>query len=55
LVGIACEKVALNGLVKLYTQTGDDSRIQMARQQLSDIEKEVEEIKRTAKEAEARS
>ena len=55
LVGIACEKVALNGLVKLYTQTGDDSKIQMAREQLSDIEKEVEEIRRTAKEAEGRS
>jgi hypothetical protein len=55
LVGIACEKVALNGLVKLYTQTGDDSKIQMAREQLSEIEKEVEEIKRTAKESEARS
>ncbi|MHC4167754.1 MAG: hypothetical protein ACYSWQ_12410 [Planctomycetota bacterium] len=52
LVGIACEKVALNGLVKLYTQTGDNSKVQMAREELSEIEKEVEEIKRTAKEAE---
>jgi hypothetical protein len=55
LVGIACEKVALNGLVKLYTQTGDDSKIQTAHEQLSEIEKEVEEIRRTAKEAEVRS
>ncbi len=53
LVGMACEKVALNGLVKLYTQTGDNSKVQMAREQLSEIEEEVQEIKRTAKEAEA--
>ena len=53
LVGIACEKVALNGLVKLYTQTGDDSKIQMAREQLSEIETEVEEIRKTAKQFEA--
>ncbi len=52
LVGIACEKLALNGLVKLYTQTGDDSKVQIAREQLSEIEEEVQEIKRTAKEAE---
>jgi len=54
LVGIACEKLALNGLVKLYTQTGDNSRVQMAHEQLSEIEEEVQEIKRTAKEAEAK-
>lgn len=52
LVGIACEKLALNGLVELYTETGDNSRAQTAREELSDIEKEVQEIKRTAKEAE---
>ncbi len=53
LVGIACEKVALNGLVKLYTQTGDDSKIQMAHEQLSEIEIEVEEIRKAAKQFEA--
>lgn len=52
LVGIACEKLALNGLVKLYEQTGDNSKAQMVRQELSEIEKEVEEIKRMAREAE---
>ncbi len=45
LAGMACEKVALNGLVKLYTQTGDNSKAQMAREQLSEIEEEVQEIK----------
>ena len=54
LVGIACEKLALNGLVKLHTLTGDSSKVQMASEQLSEIEKETEEIKRTAKEAEAK-
>ena len=53
LAGIASEKLALNGLVKLHTLTGDSSKVQMARGQLSEIDKEVEEIKRTAKEAEA--
>jgi len=54
LAGMASEKVALNGLVRLYTQTGDNSKVQMAREQLSEIEEEVQEIKRTAKEAEAK-
>ncbi|MHC4433107.1 MAG: hypothetical protein ACYTBS_14795 [Planctomycetota bacterium] len=52
LVGMACEKAGLNGLVKLYEKTGQNSNLQMAREQLSDIEKEVEEIERTLKEAE---
>ena len=55
LVGIACEKAGLNGLVKLYTQTGDNAKVQMARDQLSEIESEVEEIRNAAKESEARS
>lgn len=55
LVGIALEKAGLNGLVKLYTETGDNSKVQMAREQLSEIEEEVQEIKRTAKESETRS
>jgi hypothetical protein len=44
LVGISCENRALNGLVKLYTQTGDDSRVQMAREQMSENQKEIKEI-----------
>ncbi|UCF16697.1 MAG: hypothetical protein JSW59_04380 [Phycisphaerales bacterium] len=53
LVGIACEKLALNGLVKLYTEAGDSSKAQMARDELAEIEEETLEIKRTAKENEA--
>jgi len=53
LVGIACEKVALNEMVKLYTGTGDFSKVQIAQEQLRDIEMEVEDIKNTAKEFEA--
>lgn len=55
LVGIGCERAGLRGLVKLYTQTGDDSKVQIAREELSEIEEEVQEIRRTAKEAEATS
>ena len=53
LVGIAVEKVALNEMVKLYTKTGELSKVQIAQEQLQDIELEVAEIKRTAKESEA--
>lgn len=53
LVGIAVEKVALNEMVKLYTKTGEFSKVQVAQDQLRDIEIEVAEIKRTAKESEA--
>ena len=53
LVGIACEKVALNEMVKLYTRAGDFSKVQIAQEQLRDIETEVEDIKNTAKEFEA--
>jgi hypothetical protein len=52
LVGIAVEKVALNEMVKLYTKTGEFSKVQIAQEQLQDIELEVEEIKRAAKEFE---
>ena len=55
LVGIACEKAGLNGLVKLYTQTGDNAKVQMARDQLSEIESEVEEMRNAAKESQANS
>jgi hypothetical protein len=53
LVGISCEKLALNEMVKLYTRAGDLSKVQIVRQQLQDIELEVEEIRRTAGEHEA--
>ena len=53
LVGIACEKVALNEMVKLYTRAGDFSKVQIAQEQLRDIEMEVEELRNTAKEFEA--
>jgi hypothetical protein len=53
LAGMASEKLGLNGLVKLYTETGDDSKVQMAREQLSEIESEVEEIRNTARQSEA--
>ena len=53
LAGMACEKLGLNGLVKLYAQTGDNAKVQMAREQLSEIESEVQEIKAAAKQSEA--
>ena len=53
LVGIACEKAALNEMVTLYTRAGDFSKVQIAQEQLRDIETEVEEIRSTAKEFEA--
>jgi len=52
MVGISCEKDALNEMVKLYSRTGDHSKVQMAQEQLRDIENEVEEMRRTAKEFE---
>lgn len=53
LVGIACEKVALNEMVNLYTKAGDFSKVQIVQDQLQDIEMEVEELRKTAIEAEA--
>ena len=53
LVGIACEKKALNEMVNLYTKAGDFSKVQIVQDQLRDIEMEVEDIKNTAKESEA--
>ena len=53
LVGIACEKVALNEMVKLYTKAGDFSKVQVVQEQLQDIEVEVDELRKTAIEAEA--
>ncbi len=53
LAGIATEKVALNEMVKLYTKAGDFSKVQIAQEQLRDIELEVDELRKTAIEAEA--
>jgi len=44
LVGISCENRALDGLVKLFTQTGDNPKVQMAQEQLSENQKEIKEI-----------
>ena len=55
LVGIACEKAALNEMVNLYTKAGDFSKVQIVHDQLRDIEMEVEDIKNTAKEFENQS
>ncbi len=52
-MGISCKGRALKELVKLYTQTGDDSRVQMAQEQLSGIPKEVEEIRKAVEQSEA--
>jgi hypothetical protein len=53
LAGIACEKVSLNEMVKLYTKAGDFLKVQVVQEQLQDIELEVDELRRTAIEAEA--
>ena len=53
LAGIASEKVALNEMVKLYTKAGDFSKVQVVQEQLQDIEVEVDELRKTAIEAEA--
>ncbi|MFC1794341.1 hypothetical protein ACFL3Q_12230 [Planctomycetota bacterium] len=53
LVGIACQKASLNEMVKLYTKAGDFSKVQVVQEQLQDIELEVDELRRTAIEAEA--
>lgn len=55
LVGIACERAALNEMVNLYTKAGDFSKVQIVQDQLRDIEMEVEDIKNTAKEFENQS
>jgi hypothetical protein len=48
LVGISCERNALNDLVKVYTQHGDHSKVQAAQERLRDLKMEVEEMKETA-------
>lgn len=49
-VGIACQKDALNEMVKLYTKVGDYSKAQAAQGQLQDIEIEMNEMRETAQE-----
>ena len=53
LCGMAFEKVALNEMVNLYTKAGDFSKVQLAQDQLRDIEMEGDELRKTAIEAEA--
>jgi hypothetical protein len=48
-VGISFERDALNELVKVYEHFGDHSKIQAARGRLSGLEREVEEMRRTAR------
>jgi hypothetical protein len=53
LVGISCENRAWDGLIKLYTQTGDNSMIQIAREQMSENQKEIKEIAEMVQQSEA--
>jgi len=51
--GVGVRRLALRKLVKLYTLTGDNSGVQMAREQLSEQDEEMEEIRAAAKQREA--
>ena len=53
LVGISCENRALDGMIKLYTQTGDNSKVQIAREQMSENQKEIKEIAEMVQQSEA--
>ncbi|NQT02820.1 MAG: hypothetical protein HQ580_12400 [Planctomycetes bacterium] len=48
-VGISFEKDALNELVKVYEQVGDNTKVQTAKGRLSDLEKEMDEMRNAAK------
>jgi len=52
-VGISFEKDALNELVGVYTQLGEHSKAQAAKGRLSDLEKEMDEMRNAAKQFEA--
>ena len=54
-VGTAFVRAGLNGLVRLYTELGEDSNVQMARDQLSQVEREREEMRNIAKQSETNS
>jgi len=49
LTGISCERNALNELLKVYDHFGEHSKVQMAKERLSELEREFEEMKRTAR------
>jgi hypothetical protein len=49
LIGISCERNALNDLIKVYTQNGDYSKVQAAQQRLLGLRREIEEMKETAR------
>jgi len=53
LVGISCENRALDGMIKLYTQSGDNSKVQIAREQMSENQKEIKEIAEMVQQSEA--
>lgn len=50
--GVGVRRLALRKLVKLYTLTGDNSGVQMAREQLSEQDEEMEEIRTAAQQRE---
>ena len=52
-MGISCRGRALRGLLKLYTLTGDNSRAEIAQEQLSEIPEEVKEIRKAVEQSEA--
>ena len=53
LIGISCRNRALDGLIKLYTQTGDNSKVRMAREQMSENQQEIKEIAEIVQQSEA--
>ncbi|MHC4145408.1 MAG: hypothetical protein ACYSUD_11590, partial [Planctomycetota bacterium] len=52
-LGVGYRRAALRKMVKLYTLTGDNSMVQMAREQLAECEEEMKEIRTAAKQREA--
>jgi hypothetical protein len=52
-LGVGYRRAALRKMVKLYTLTGDNSGVQMATEQLSECDEEMEEIRTAAKQREA--
>lgn len=52
-LGVGVRRRALRVLVKLYTLTGDNSGVQMAREQLSEQDEEMEEIRKAAQHRDA--
>ncbi len=52
-LGVGGRRAALRALVRLYTLTGDNSGVQMAQEQLSEQDEEMEEIRTAARQREA--